>query len=136
MPGPKPSGTPRRKPFGVALHPHFIQELDTLIETLIRIEAEFPERGVSLPTTRSSLGAYLIEEGLATARRALLGISRHQDGTLTEEDISIVNNSSLWHRVLHYYPRNRPFPPPVPPPEPHDSPTGEDSRPQSPEVPS
>ena len=115
MPGPKPSGLPRRTPLGVAVPPQVLEGLDALLEELLRIQAVLHQKGVSIPgypTTRSALVAWMVEEGVTMANRALRGIGRIRAQKYSADDIAIVENSPLWHLVLYHFPREQAFPPP------------------------
>lgn len=113
MPGPKPSGIPRRKPLGVALRPQVISDLEVLVERFQEIHQELAKKGVSIPdfpTTRSSVAAWLMEEGLRRAIQAMDGIERIRTNNIGTDDIAIVETSLFWHRVLHHWPRKLSFP--------------------------
>ena len=115
MRGPKPSGKPRRKPFGMALRPSVLEQMDELVATFQRIEAQLSEEGVALsnlPTTRSALGSWFIEDGVRQALHILKSVERIRTKRNDADDIALVETSPLWHYVLHFYPRNLPFPPP------------------------
>jgi hypothetical protein len=112
-PGPKASGLPRKKPIGVALSPKDVERLDLLLEIFLQIAAVIHEKGVvipGLPTTRSSLMSFMIQDGFETAYRSLVAIKNVHEQKGTPDDIAHAERSQVWHLVNYHFPDDVPFP--------------------------
>jgi hypothetical protein len=91
-----------------------LEQLDALLEDFRRIEAVLKQKGVSIPgfpTTRSAMAAWMIEDGLRSACRAIIGIQHIRANTHGHDDIALVENSPLWHLVHYHFPMGQAFPP-------------------------
>jgi hypothetical protein len=95
------------------MRPNELKKLEALVVTLHGIHQELAKQGVAIPdfpTTRSSVAAWLMEEGMRTAVMAMAGVERIRTGRNGNDDIAIVETSPLWHSVLYHWPKAQTFP--------------------------